>query len=277
MKFIPTIMKSYKSILVFFLISTLLSGWNAGCSSTREKKLRTKDFTLMYKNKTAAGYEVAKTKIRGVQLSEEIVHQQMRSLVFEELNLFGKKKPVFTREEVDHIARLITKALNRSTPNKIVYYELESKRGTTAGIVFASGKVLNWQFSSIQGGNFSSRSFTGWGGTKWRLVPGSGQYYHVVEKALGSVAQENWIKATLPKNSARQSNHTQMDREPAPSRSKRKPSRAEPAPKRKQAPSLATNPDLEKKLQFLKDLYEKNLVDKEEYNRKRKELLDTYL
>lgn len=267
-------MKSYKSNLASALILTLLIGLIAGCSFTPERKLKTKDFTMMYKGKTVAGYEVAKLKLRPVSLSEDQVRQQMRSIIYEEMNLFGKKKPVFSREESRRFARLITKGLNHSTPNKVVYFEIENREGTTAGVVFAHNRRLNWKFSKIQGGVFSTRSFTGWGGTRWRLVPGSKQRFYFVEKPLGSVAQENWITISLPKNSGKQPREYQ---EPKSKRTKRRSTRANPAPTRKQAPSRSAKPDLEKKLQFLKGLYDKNLVDEEEYNRKRKELLDAYL
>ncbi len=268
-------MKSHKQLLVFFLIPALLLGLFSGCSTTREKRLEAKGLTLMYKSKSAAGHDLADIRLKPVQLSEGQVRQQMQSLKYEELSLFGKKKPVFTPKNITRLARIITKALNKAPANKIVYYELETPSGSTEGIVFPSKNVLNWKFSSIQGGSFSSRSFTGWGGSNWRLVPGSGQHYHSTKKLLGSEASENWIEASLsqPRYSERDN---PVYKEPAPSRTKRKARRATREPTRKQAPSTI-NPELEKKLQFLKDLYEKNLVDEEEYNRKRKELLDTYL
>ncbi len=272
-------MKSYKPSLTFLLIFALLLGLTTGCSFTPEKKLKTKDFTMMYKAKTAAGYEVASLKLRPVQLSEDQVRQQMRSIVYEEMNLFGKKKPVFSREETNRFARLITKGLSHSTPNKVVYFEIEGPEGTTAGVVFVSNRKLNWKFSKIQGGVFSTRSFTGWGGTRWRLVPSSKQQFYFVEKPLGSVAQENWITVSLPKNSGKQ---PQAYQEPEPTQKARKQRRVRAEPSRKSAPAptrkkSTEDTELEKKLQFLKGLYDKNLVDEEEYNRKRKELLDTYL
>ena len=42
-------------------------------------------------------------------------------------------------------------------------------------------------------------------------------------------------------------------------------------------PSAGNNQDLEKKLSFLKDLRDKDLIDDEEYDMKRKELLNSYL
>jgi hypothetical protein len=270
-------MKPYKPNLTFLLLFTLLFGFTTSCSFIPEKKLKTKDFTMMYKAKTAAGYEVASLKLRPAQLSEDQVRQQMRSIIYEEMNLFGKKKPVFSREETNRFARLIAKGLNHSTPNKIVYFEIEHREGTTAGIVFSNHRRVNWKFTKIQGGAFSTRSFTGWGGTRWRLVPGSSQRFYFVDKPLGSVAQENWITIPLPKNSERQA---QAYLEPEAKQPSRKQRRVQTKRSRKQASTTRTKPadtELEKKLQFLNDLYDKNLVNEEEYNRKRKELLDTHL
>jgi hypothetical protein len=271
-------MKPYKPNLIFFIIFTLLLGLITSCSFTSEKKLKTKGFTMMYKAKTAAGYEVASLKLRPVQLSEGQVRQQMRSIIYEEMNLFGKKKTVFSLEETNRFARLIAKGLNRSTPNKVVYFEIECREGTTVGIVFVNHRRVNWKFTKIQGGVFSTRSFKGWGGTRWRLVPASSQQFYFIDKALGSVAQENWITIPLPKNSERQA---QAYQEPEPKQPTRKQRRVQTKRSRKQASATtrtkSADTELEKKLQFLKGLYENNLVDEEEYNRKRKELLDTYL
>jgi hypothetical protein len=272
-------MKSNKPILVFFITTALLLGLISGCSFIPEKKLRGKGFTLMYKSKSAGGYAIADIKLASVQVSEGEILRQLRSIQYEELALFGKKKAVFTRDQAKRIGRLIAKALNKSSGNKIIYYELDTPDGVTEGNVFANGKVLNWRFSSIQGREFSSRAFNGWGGSNWRLLPGSGQRYHVTGRLLGKVAKENWIKVALSRDSAREFQEEKKYRDSAPSRKPRKQRRVQAEPSRMQAPTenKSTDTELEKKLQFLKGLYDKNLVDEEEYNRKRKELLDTYL
>ncbi|MZH05882.1 MAG: SHOCT domain-containing protein [Nitrospinae bacterium] len=267
-------MKLNNSFINFFLACALLSGVTSSCSMTQEKKLRSKGLTLMYKSRTAVGQELANIRLRKVQLSEEQVDQHLRSLKYEDLSLFGKKKPVFSPEGIDRMARLVTKAINHAPANKIVYFDLDTPSGATAGVVFPTNKVLNWKFSSIRGSSFSSRSLVSWGGNNWRLVAQRGQQYHSAQKLLSREPQENWIKIPIPKISERQ---LRADPNPSPSRAKRKSGRIKPKPAPEEESTSVTDPDLEKKLQFLKDLYEKNLVDEEEYNRKRKELLDTYL
>ena len=99
-------------------------------------------------------------KLASVKVSEDEILRQLRSIQYEELALFGKKRAVFTRKQANRIGRLIAKALNKSSGNKIIYYELDTPDGATEGIVFANGKVLNWRFSSIRGRVFSNHSFT---------------------------------------------------------------------------------------------------------------------
>ena len=266
-------MKHHSTLI---LIITLVFGLLSGCTSTPEKKLEAKGFTLSYRDKLAAGSPVNKMQLsHPVKLSEADVRRYLKSLVFEELSLFGKKKTVFLPQDLDRIGRLLTKAIQRVPNHKIIHYELETPRGTTKGDIFADSKHIHWRFDSIKGMGFSGRSYTSFGNTNLRMVPQSGQEYHAVNKLLGTQAQENWIiTERVPSRSARQKNprssknKTEMpSREPA-----KKPPASEDA-----SPAKVTDPALEEKLQFLKDLHEKNLIDEKEYDQKRKELLDTYL
>ncbi|MBT6855277.1 MAG: hypothetical protein HOA09_06870, partial [Nitrospina sp.] len=73
----------------FILI--LVSGLISGCASTKEKKLQTKGFTLSYKNKSSADSTVSKMQLNHpLKVSEAEVRNYLKSLVFEELSLFGK-------------------------------------------------------------------------------------------------------------------------------------------------------------------------------------------
>jgi hypothetical protein len=244
-----------KPPIISFLISILLVGLTLGCSTTQERKLKNKGLTLMYKPKSIMGSELADIRLVPIQISVDEVRQQLRSLKYEELSLFGKKQQIFTRSEIKRIEGLITKALNRVSANKIVYYELETSGGTTVGDIFVSPKVLNWRFSSIRGMKFSAGGVRG---SSWRMSLGSGQKYHAIEKMLGSVAKENWIEVP---------HHPETKSSVTPARPLLK----------KETSNSAIDPELEKKLQFLKRLYENKLIDKKEYHRKRKELLDKNL
>jgi len=241
-----------------------------GCATPKEKKLEKEKFTLTYRHKSQAGPEIEKMNMEHpVKISEEEFNNHLFSLQYEELSLLGKKKYVFSHQDMSEISRLLLKAVHHLVPEKILILELETPRGATHGEIFAAGGKLNFRFQSIKGSEFSGNSFSGWGGSVWRLVPVKGQQYHVTKRLLGTSTQENWIVAdmNLPKKSRRLVNGKNSE-EPEPS------SGPSPSPA---SPPAEKNVELEKKLQFLKDLREKNLIDDEEYEKKRRELLDSYL
>jgi hypothetical protein len=270
----------YHLNLALILILALSSGMILGCTSALEKSLKTNGFTLSYKDKTSSGDKFSlgspTSKIQlshPLKMSESNVRSHLESLMFEELSLFGKEKYVFLPEDIDRIARLLTKALTHVPSHKIIHYELETSGGTTEGDIFASKELIHWRFSSIKGMGFSLRSYTGWGNANWRMVPQSGQKYHATTNLMGSRAQENWIIAKLVptkinKRPKQKSSRLSKNKTKAPSRSHRIET---------SSPAKISNSALEEKLQLLKDLHEKNLIDEKEYEQKRKELLDAYL
>ena len=251
----------------------LCSGLIFGCASPPEKTLKTKGFTLSYRDKASANIKFEGSSIDKIRLAhplkmpESDVRGHLESLMFEELSLFGKKKYVFNSEDIDRIARLFTKALQHVPSHKIIHYELETSGGTTEGDIFASKGSIHWRFNSINGRGFSLRSNRG--NTKWRLAPQPGQRYYETTNLMGSHAQENWVIANLvpAKMKARPRKKTK--------RKNKAPPRA--PEKDTDLPAKSSDPALEEKLQFLKELYDKNLIDEKEYDQKRKELLDAYL
>ena len=270
----------YHQHLTSILILTLNSGMILNCASTPEKLLKTEGFTLSYKDKTSAkdkfslGSPFSKIQLsHPLKMPESDVRSHLESLMFEELSLFGKKKYVFLPEDIERIARLLTKALQHVPRHKIIHYELETSGGTTEGDVFASKKLIHWRFSSIKGMGFFLRSYTGWGNANWIMAPQSGQRYHSTTNLMGSSAQENWIIATLvPSKTSKRPKHKN------PQYSKNKTNAPSRAPAiDADSPAKISDPALEEKLQFLKGLHEKNLIDEKEYDQKRKELLDAYL
>jgi hypothetical protein len=269
-------MKQYRqSHFIIIIIVALVSALATGCAGTKEKKLKTKGFTLTYQDKTSAGSSISKIQLEHpLKISEPEVRRHLKSLVFEEMSLFGKKKPVFLPQEIERIGRLLTKALQRVPHHKIIHYELETPRGATSGDIFASKKYIHWRFDSIKGMEFAGRSYTSLGNVNWRMVPQSGQRYQSVEKLLGNKAQENWIFAQLRPSSKMEKKSRQKNRGADSSRYKIP---QQPENTRETSPSKSVDPVLEEKLELLKGLHEKQLIDDNEYDQKRKELLDNYL
>jgi hypothetical protein len=268
----------YSFYIISIFIAALLSGLVSGCASTTEKKLKTKGFSLSFRDKVVAGFSGKEIQLNHpIKLSEEEVRNHLKSLVFEELSLFGSKTSVFLPREIDRIGRLLAKAIQRVPSHKIIHYELETPKGATSGDVFASKNHIHWRFDSIKGLGFSGRSYTGGGNTNWRMVPQSGQKYKTVKKLLGTQAQENWVFARLQPSSKWKEKVRQQNHGSNPSRRKAEAPLRPSENSRKTSPAKNIDPVLEEKLELLRDLLEKNLIDKNEYDQKKKDLLDTYL
>ena len=261
------------------IISSLVSGVLPGCGGIKERKYENKGLTMIYRPKAQVGSEIEKMKLEHpIQISEEDFENHLYSLQFEELSLLGKKKYVLSTEDLKTNLKILTKAVNRMNPKNILIFDLDTPRGSTRGEIFATGGKLNFRFDSIKGIEFSGNSFAGVAGSTWRLVPVKGQRYRVTKKILGSSSKENWLvtQMKLPQISRRLIRRKQAesiqarDPEPAPQSAPA----SQPRPVR---PPPVNDADLEKKLKFLKDLRKKNLIDEGEYEKKRKELLDSYL
>jgi hypothetical protein len=259
--------------LTVLLLGLLL----AGCFTAQEKRLEKGHLNLVYRDNFSAGPDIRDLRLQHpIDITREEVQDHLFSLRYQELSLLGKRRYVFSKDSVHEITPLLTKALNRMRPDKILYYEVDTPRGTTAGSVFRAGGQIHWRFDSIKGARFSGQysAFPGWRDSNWRLVPKDGQRYGQSKGVFGKSIQENWIIASfhLPVKSERKLRK----------RSSLAPSPKHPATRalKNSQPKLSSPSDseeLEKRLQFLKDLRNKNLIDDQEYKRKRKELLDQHI
>jgi hypothetical protein len=253
----------------------LIPGFFQGCGGVKEKKLEREGLTLIYRPKHQAAAAIEKMRLNHpIKISEEEFQNHLYSLQYEELFLLGKNKYVISLQDVSKISKDLTKAVNHLTPENILVFELDTPRGTTLGKIFATENKINFRFHSIKGADFSSNSLARSTASVWRLVPVKGQILKTTKRILGTSTLGDWIVAemTLPQKTRRllkgrkTKSQTPRPSQPSPS--------PQPVPR---APSGDNNQDLEKKLKFLKDLRSKDLIDDEEYEKKRKELLDSFL
>ena len=261
---------SHAGIICFFLCSTLF----IGCSAP-EKRLKKERLTLVYRQQSSFDTEIKKLRLEHpIKISVEQTTNHLLSLHYEELSLLGKKKYVFSLNDVLEIASLITKALNRIKSNKILYYEVETPSGKTTGTIFRVKGNINWRFEAINGSNFSNTGFAGMNpGSSWQLLPKNGQYFHKDHTVLGNDQKRNWIIANLalPVQSRRGLKLGLLKKI-----SKKSPDPH--SPKQKPPTSLPSSEkgEFEKRLQFLKSLRDKKLIDDDEYISKKKELLSQF-
>jgi len=268
---------TYRHIpFIVALVATLVF---AGCGSTQKsagKKLNAEGITLTYTDKAQAGAEIRELKLQHpLSITERQMVFHMVALTYENYSLLGKPGPIFTKDDINKAKRLLTKALTKAHSQNIIGFEVDSEDGTTKGELFASEGNLHWRFFQIRGIQYSlTRNQVARYGTAWKIVPKKGQKFHVTDKLLGAKQWTNWIEAKInlpapgnlrmaPKNKQRSNPGTAQSRPPS-SRPK------------STAPQKSTT-DLEEKLKFLKHLHENQLIDKREYEQKRKDLLDQYL
>jgi len=279
MNVLPILKQSRQAALpgIVFLMLIFAS---AGCSTTHSsagKTLDTEHLKLTYTDKAQMGAEIGKMTLQHpLPVTEQQMIHHMTSLKYENFSLLGEKGTVFTRDDINNCKRLLVKALNHVNPQNIIAFEVESEDGTTEGEVFASGGNLHWRFSKIRGIKYSlTRNQMARYGTAWRLVPGKDQKYYVTEQFLGAKQWDNWIVAQV--DLAAPSNLKRYRSKP-----KGQPPAAAPAPPAAAPAPQSTAPrkdpaELEEKLKFLKHLHENQLIDRQEYEQKRKDLLDQYL
>ena len=165
------------------------------CASLPDKKLVENGLTLRY---SPASDIESRHLQHPVQITEDDVHRHLQALWYEEMTARGRKGRVFSESEVNKISRLLTKALNHASPNKIVRFELAGSTGATDVEVFVESDQIHWRFQSIKGSVFTCDiSQAKCLGVNWRLVPKEGQRYFTLQKLLGTKNMENWIVENL--------------------------------------------------------------------------------
>ena len=248
--------------IIFFLICTTLL---TSCS-VPQKRLEKDRLTLIYLQKSE--FTLTSNKLRmqhPIKISNKQVANHLLSMSYEELSLLGKKKYIFSSSDVLEIAPLITKALNRMKASKVLYYEVENPKGKTAGTVFRNRGKINWVFETIKGMSFLNSNKPGNRGSTWVLFPNNGQKYSQEHSILGNNQQQNWIVSKL--------DLATKSRRALKSRLQKNPQKKRPIAShdREELKHINSNQvELKKRLQFLKELHNKQLIDDNEYAQKKR-------
>jgi hypothetical protein len=242
------------------------------------RKLIAEDFSLTYIDQEQADGDIDQLTLQHpLSITERQVEHHMVSFNYENYSKPNIASPVFTKEDIKKTKRLLTKALIKAHPQNIIGFEVTSETGTTQGQLFASRGVLHWRFFKIQGVWYSkSRNEEKQYGT-WRMVPGNGQRFHKSNMPRGTRKWDNWIEAkiNLPTLTNMKSSRPNTKR-PNTGVAQTAPSPSQPNPSTTIAPEKSII-DLEEKLKFLRYLHQNQLIDKREYEQKRKDLLNQYL
>ena len=259
---------SQAGIVLFLLCFCLFMG-----CSTPEKHLEEKQLTIKYLPQSSFDAEIRGLRLQHpIKISAEQVTNHLLSLHYEELSLLGKKQYVFSSNNVLEITPLITKALNRMRTDKILHYDVETPKGATVGTIFRAKGKINWRFEAVNGRNFSNTGFPGLKGSSWKLLPKNGQYFNKEHTLLGNEQKKNWILSDLelPVQSKRGLKLGLL---------KKTSEKSPPKSSKQKAPTSLPSSEkgkFEKRLQFLKGLRDKKLIDDDEYKHKKTELLEQF-
>lgn len=218
------------------------------------------EVSLSYKLKLHGNFNVEKFKLNHpIKISHSEIISHLVSLRYKGAFLGNKEEPVFSKPEIKKLAPLLMKKFAEVNPDKIIHVELKRGGKVTSGDIFSFRKYLNWRFDSIHGEPFFQKNdVRRWSVYAWRLIPQKGQLYFKSGADRGKRLQRNWIVANLhlsvPEKSSENSVGNKTD-------------------------SSINNfdPILEKKLEHLKYLHDKKLLNDEEYENQQNRLLDDLL
>jgi len=258
-------MYNFKKEKLLFILSTLILCLVATSCATNEKTYTKGNLSLSFRIKSSSNADLKAINLaHPKKVTQKLLEVHLLRLAYTHNALLSKGQRIFTPDEAHTLSKVLTKAFKKVTPNKIIYIELDSDKGTIALELFATENKLHWKFETIHGMRYARNMLRGWGST-WRLIPQKGQAHFTSQKILGSKTWDNWVvsKLNIPVSKKRKSR-------------KKKKSPKRPS-KIKQAPPVDIDPELEEKLRFIKQLKDKGLIDEEEYKRKRKDLLDKHL
>ena len=269
----------------------------AGCASAPRTWMQNETVAIGWQAKSTSGPELRDLHLaHPLDLTAEAVANQLRSLRFQPLQGVAPVQPVFVEDEVTRLAGPLSEALRRVSHLDLVRFRLRTTAGPTAGEVFATQDHLHWRLDEIAGVAFTART----GGAEesrweWRLVPGGGQSLFVPPTPLGDKTVANWVVADLALPTAAVVPATRQAPAPAPAAppaaqtaprgpspaataaAPASPAAAVPPPAAKKAPQAEPVPaTLEEKLETLKRLRDKGLIDKDEYQTRKQRLLDEY-
>ena len=111
---------SQKGIAYFLVCSYLF----LGCSAP-EKRLTKDQLTIAYHPQSSLESEIRILRLQHpVKISAEQMENQLQSLKYQKLSFSGKKQYIFSPSDVIKITPIMTKALNRIKPRKVLHYEV---------------------------------------------------------------------------------------------------------------------------------------------------------
>ena len=242
-----------KVVVVFIFFSPSVFGVAEGAGS-KKSKVKITLRSQFYENSNLTHLKLN----HPIQISQAEIINHMVALRSKGTFLGNKEEPVFSVSEIQTLAPILFKAFGGVGPEKIIRIQLKSVGGITSGDIFSFKKYLNWRFDSIRGETFLQKNnVRGWNIFSWEMMPKNGQLYF--KSGTDKRIQKNWIISKLKLPISGQGN---MDNRRSVDTLQKEPSENN------------INPKLEEKLEHLKYLYDKELINEEEYKNQQKKIFD---
>jgi hypothetical protein len=259
---------------IALLIAVLLYISLAACGTfKKEKTLKSENLTVSYRsfNRLGPDYEAINPN-HPARISEKQVQVHLLALDYKPFKARSKVAPVFTKDQIKEVSRLLTKGLNRADPQKFLHFELKAPKGMTEGDVFAADGYIHWRIWTINGIDYSNDPL-GIRKKTWRLIlnPAGHRYFNSSSSA-GQKKKQNWIVADF--NIAKFQNSRKTKRKLS-TKSSNKTSQNHSKSEKPQI-SNELNEIIKEKLILLKQLFDQGLINEEEYNKKKKEVMKRF-
>ena len=242
-----------KIIVIFVFFGFTFFGIADGASSKKSK------VKIVFRSQFYENSNLTNLKLNHpIKISEEELFNHLVSLRYKGTFIGNKEEPVFLVSDIQTLAPILFKAFVGVAPEKIIRIQLKSVRGITSGDIFSFKKYLNWRFDSIRGETFlQENNVRGWNIFSWKMMPKKGQLYF--KTGADKRIQKNWIISKLVLPISVKNN---VD------------SRASVDALKKEPSKNNINPRLEEKLEHLKYLYGKQLINEEEYKNQQKKIFE---
>lgn len=192
------------------------------------------------------------------RLDPTILMKAMSSLAYQRRGVsWSNKRRVFTTSTIRDLAPRIVEQFALANPDERVFFQLKNRLGKTLlrGDTFIAEDGMHWRLTVIQRLRRKVDDFS-ISGEPWRLVPLSRQSYKTKQRYKGLIEDiTNWVvlKKLEP----------EPDRILPPS----------PARLKQGASEVPSRLDIKERLRVLEDLKKEGMIDDEEYQNKRREIL----
>ena len=193
-------------------------------------------------------------------LSEKQVLNHLLSLWHKKIVSPGKAQPVFSLDEGAKLAPLFRKALKQVESGKYLNFEFQSSKGLIEGKVFATAKKLHWEFVKINNKFYSNDPLRIRKPT-WKLVRMPGQQYQKLQSGRSKKEIKNKLVVDINIPFPKRQSKSNPQKKPLPNNVNH---------------SQHHESELKSKLETLKKFLDEELIDKSEYEKKRKSLMDQY-